>query len=133
MDFNQILTPAVGSLGYELVDFEWFGRGKLRVLIDAPQGITVDDCAKVSNHLTHLFAVEGIDYDRLEVSSPGLDRPLTKADDFVRFHGEKAELKLKVPMDGRKNFSGTLGLVERGILSLDADGKNICDRACQRA
>lgn len=119
----QLLEPTLRGLGYELVDFEWFGRGKLRVIIDNADGINVDDCAAVSNHLTHLFAVEGVDYDRLEVSSPGFDRPLRKAADFVRFRGERAELKLKVPMDGRKNFTGTLGVLADGLLALDSDGK----------
>lgn len=119
----QLLEPTLHGLGYELVDFEWFGRGKLRVIIDKADGINVDDCATVSNHLTHFFAVEGVDYDRLEVSSPGFDRPLKKAADFVRFRGERAELKLKAPMDGRKNFTGTLGVVAEGLLALDSDGK----------
>ena len=119
----QLLEPTLNGLGYELVDFEWFGRGKLRVMIDKADGINVDDCAMVSNHLTRYFAVESVEYDRLEVSSPGLDRPLRKAADFVRFRGERAELKLKVPLDGRKNFTGTLGVLTDGLLALDSDGK----------
>ena len=119
----QLLEPTLQGLGYELVDFEWFGRGKLRVMIDKADGINVDDCAMVSNHLTRYFAVEGIEYDRLEVSSPGMDRPLRKAADFVRFRGERAEVKLKVPLDGRKNFTGTLGMLADGLLALDSDGK----------
>jgi Uncharacterized protein conserved in bacteria len=62
----------------------------------------------VSNHLTHLFTVENIDYDRLEVSSPGLDRPLVKPQDYVRFAGEQVTLKLRVPMDNRRRLSGQL-------------------------
>ena len=123
MDLMQLLEPTLNGLGYELVDFEWFGRGKLRVMIDKADGINVDDCAMVSNHLTRYFAVESVEYDRLEVSSPGLDRPLRKAADFVRFRGERAELKLKVPLDGRKNFTGTLGVLTDGLLALDSDGK----------
>jgi ribosome maturation factor RimP len=123
MDLMRLLEPTLHGLGYELVDFEWFGGGKLRVIIDKGDGINVDDCAVVSNHLTHLFAVEGVDYDRLEVSSPGFDRPLRKAEDFIRFRGERAELKLKVPIDGRKNFTGTLGVLAEGLLALDSDGK----------
>lgn len=119
----QLLEPTLRGLGYELVDFEWFGRGKLRVIIDKADGINVDDCAAVSNHLTHFFAVEGVEYDRLEVSSPGFNRPLRKAADFVRFRGERAELTLKVPMDGRKNFTGILGVLAEGLLALDSDGK----------
>ena len=119
----QLLEPTLHGLGYELVDFEWFGRAKLRVIIDKAGGINVDDCATVSKHLSHFFAVEGVDYDRLEVSSPGFDRPLRKAADFVRFRGERAELKLKAPMDGQKNFTGTLGVLAEGLLALDSDGK----------
>ena len=119
----QLLEPTLQGLGYELVDFEWFGRGKLRVMIDKADGINVDDCSMVSNHLTRYFAVEGVEYDRLEVSSPGLDRPLRKAADFVRFRGERAELKLKVPLEGRKNFTGTLGVLADGLLALESDEK----------
>ncbi len=119
----QLLEPTLRSLGYELVDFEWFGRAKLRVMIDKADGINVDDCAAVSNHLSRYFAVVGVEYDRLEVSSPGLDRPLRKAEDFVRYRGERAELKLKAPLDGRKNFTGTLGVLADGLLALDSDGK----------
>jgi ribosome maturation factor RimP len=122
MDLMQMLEPTLNSMGYELVDMEWFGRGKLRVMIDKADGINVDDCAVVSNHLTRLFAVEGVDYDRLEISSPGFDRPLTKAADFVRFRGERAEVKLKVPLNGRKNFTGVLGVLADGLLALEADG-----------
>ena len=119
----QLLEPTLHGLGYELVDFEWFGRGKLRVMIDKPDGINVDDCAAVSRHLSLFFAAEGVDYDRLEVSSPGMDRPLRKAADFVRFRGERAELKLKAPIDGQKNFTGKLGILTEGQLALDSNGK----------
>jgi ribosome maturation factor RimP len=123
MDLVRMLEPTVTGLGYELVNCEWFGRGKLRVLIDRPAGVTVDDCALVSNQLTRYFAVEGFDYDRLEVSSPGLDRPLRKTADFERFRGERAQVKLRVPLEGRRNFSGVLGALTDGMLELDADGK----------
>ena len=77
-------------MGFELVDVQASNGGRLlRLFIDKPGGITVDDCAAVSRHLTRVFAVEGIDYDRLEVSSPGLDRPLRKAADFARFAGQQ--------------------------------------------
>lgn len=118
-----MLEPTLNGMGYELVDMEWFGRGNLRVMIDKADGINVDDCAAVSNQLTRLFAVEGVDYDRLEISSPGFERPLTKAADFVRFRGERAELKLKVPLNGRKNFTGVLGVLADGLLALEADEK----------
>ncbi len=109
MDVVKLVETTVSGLGYELVDFERSGRGLLRVFIDKPEGILVDDCQTVSNQLTRLFMVENVDYDRLEVSSPGLDRPLKKEADFVRFAGQQAQLKLRMPLAGRKNFVGIIG------------------------
>jgi len=98
-----------------------YGR-LLRVFIDKEGGITVDDCAFVSNHLTRLLAVENVNYDRLEVSSPGMDRPLKKAADFVRFTGETAKVQLRVPRDGQRKFTGVLRGVTDGVLELEAEG-----------
>lgn len=125
MDVVKLVETTVSGLGYELVDLERSGRGLLRVLIDKPDGISVDDCQVVSNQLTRLFMVENVDYDRLEVSSPGLDRPLKKEADFVRFAGEKVQLKLRMPLAGRKNFAGVIGAVNDGILQLDVDGNQV--------
>jgi len=125
MDIVKLVETTVNGLGYELVDLERSGRGLLRVLIDKPEGISVDDCQAVSHQLTRLFLVENVDYDRLEVSSPGLDRPLKKEADFVRFAGQKAQLKLRMPLAGRKNFAGIIGGVNDGILQLDVDGSQV--------
>jgi ribosome maturation factor RimP len=125
MDVVKLVETTVNGLGYELVDMERSGRGMLRVFIDKPGGITVDDCQVVSNQLTRLFLVENVDYDRLEVSSPGLDRPLKKEADFKRFTGEKAQLKLRMPLAGRKNFVGVIGVVSDGILQLNVDGNPV--------
>ncbi len=125
MDVVQVIEVTVTGLGYELVDVERSGRGMLRVFIDKPEGIAVEDCQIVSNQLTRLFLVENIDYDRLEVSSPGLDRPLKKEADFVRFVGEKAQLKLRMPMAGRKNFVGIIVSSNEGVLQLDVDGTQV--------
>lgn len=123
MDLEQVVTAAVEALGFELVDLQLSNRGKLlRVFIDKPDGITVDDCARVSNQLTRVFAVEHIDYDRLEVSSPGLDRPLKRAADFNRFKGEKVQLKLKIPVNNQRNFVGVLRGMHDDMLTLDIDG-----------
>ncbi len=122
MDVVKLVETTVNGLGYELVDLERSGRGLMRVFIDKPEGISVEDCQTVSNQLTRLFLVENVDYDRLEVSSPGLDRPLKKEADFVRFAGEKAQLKLRMPLAERKNFVGVIGEVKDGILQLDVDG-----------
>ncbi|TMH26539.1 MAG: hypothetical protein E6H66_24870 [Betaproteobacteria bacterium] len=79
MNLGEILERTLPPMGYELVDWDSSPRsGLLRVFIDKPNGVDVEDCARVSNHLTHLLAVEQIAYDRLEVSSPGLDRPLKR-------------------------------------------------------
>ena len=125
MDVAKLVETTVSGLGYELVDFERSGRGLLRVFIDKPEGISVEDCQAVSNQLTRLFLVENVDYDRLEVSSPGLDRPLKKDADFVRFAGQKVQLKLRMPLAGRKNFAGVIGAVNDGILQLDVDGSQV--------
>ena len=125
MDAVKLVEKTVNGLGYELVDFERSGRGLLRVFIDKPEGITVDDCQVVSHQLTRLFLVENVAYDRLEVSSPGLDRVLKKEADFVRFSGQKVQLKLRMPMDGRKNFVGVIGALSNGVLELDMEGSKV--------
>lgn len=125
MDVTKLVGTTLTGLGFELVDLEVSGRGLMRVLMDKPEGITVDDCELVSNQLTRLFLVEGVNFDRLEVSSPGLDRPLKKEADYVRFDGQKAQLKLRMPLAGRKNFVGILGAVDNGIMQFEVDGKQI--------
>ena len=115
----ELIERTLEGLGYELVDFETSPRARLlRVFIDSPNGVSIDDCATVSNHLTRLFAVENIDYDRLEVSSPGLDRPLKKAADFQRFQGQEAQVRTRLPVNGQRNFSGVLGGVVDGVVHL---------------
>ncbi|MCB5190065.1 ribosome maturation factor RimP [Methylobacillus arboreus] len=123
-DLNALLEKSLSQLGYELVDMELANRGKLiRLFIDKPEGINIDDCVLVSNHLSNLLAVEhDIDYDRLEVSSPGLDRALKKVSDFVRFSGERAQVKLRVPVEGRKNFLGILRGVDQEYLVMECEG-----------
>src|SRR5512138_1250496 len=125
MDLPTRLEPVLAGLGYELVLLERAGRGLIRIFIDKPGGITIDDCVAVSNHLTHLFTVENIDYDRLEVSSPGLDRPLVKPQDYSRFAGEQVTLKLRVPLDNRRKLSGQLVGLENETVKLIADGREI--------
>ena len=125
MDVVKLVETTVNGLGYELVDLERSGRGLLRVFIDKPEGISVDDCQTVSNQLTRLLLVENVDYDRLEVSSPGLDRPLKKEADFMRFAGQKAQIKLRMLLAGRKNFVGVIGEINNGVLQLDVDGSPV--------
>lgn len=125
MDLDALIEPTLVGMGYELVAMERIGRGLLRLYIDKPEGINLDDCVRVSNQLTRLFMVENVDYDRLEVSSPGLDRPLVKPADFQRFAGQKAVIKLRLPLEGRKKFTGVLGGLQDGVLSLDVDGGTV--------
>jgi ribosome maturation factor RimP len=121
------LEPVVAGMGYELVDVQASNGGRmLRVFIDRPGGITVEDCAAVSRQLTRVLPVEGIDFERLEVSSPGLDRPLRKADDFVRFAGKRAEVRMRAPdPSGRRKFVGILRGAEAGQINVELDGQTI--------
>jgi ribosome maturation factor RimP len=119
MQLAELIDQAVTGLGYELVDFETSPRARLlRVFIDRQEGVTIDDCAAVSNHLSRLFVVENVDYDRLEVSSPGLDRPLKKTADFVRYAGQQAQLRMRLPIKGQRNFSGVLAGMKNDLVLL---------------
>jgi ribosome maturation factor RimP len=105
------IERTVEGLGYELVDVERLGGGLLRVTLDGRNGIGLEDCERVSRQLTHLFAVEGVDYQRLEVSSPGVDRPLKRVRDFARFVGAEINVQLHAPLAapaGRKRLRGRL-------------------------
>ena len=122
MNLHELLDKTVTGLGYELVDIEQSPRGRiLRVFIDKPEkegGVDVEDCALVSNQLSRVLAVENIDYERLEISSPGLDRVLKKLADFERFTGSEINLRLRLPLAGRRNFNGVLRGVQDGKLCL---------------
>ena len=133
MQLLELIEKTVLGLGYELVDLERAERGLLRVYIDFPPEdedkgpITVEDCATVSHQLSHLLTVENVNYERLEISSPGLDRPLKKLSDYVRFAGLEALIKLRLPMPGtpnRKSFQGILGAPEGEQLKLEFEGKD---------
>ncbi len=124
VDLAELLERTLAGLGYELADLERSGRGRfLRVFIDKPAGINVDDCAAVSHHLARVLAVENVDYDRLEVSSPGLDRVLRKERDFVRFTGQKARVRLRVAVEGQRNFTGILRETRGGTVQLEVEGR----------
>jgi ribosome maturation factor RimP len=121
---EKVVEPAVIGMGYELVDVQASNGGRLvRLFIDKPGGVTIDDCADISRHLTRVLAVEGIDYERLEVSSPGLDRPLRKERDFARFAGQRAEVRMRTPdASGRRKFVGLLHGAQGGQVSLEVEG-----------
>ena len=121
-DVEQLIEQVVTGLGYELVDVEFSPKGRLlRVFLDIERGIMVDDCATVSNQLQRVFEVENIDYDRLEVSSPGLDRPLKKLADFERFAGEEVQIRLSLPVNNQRNFAGVLGGVRDGAVVITTE------------
>ena len=118
MNWQGVVERTVTGLGYELVDADKSAGGLLRVFIDLVPGesaavgadpfITVDDCERVTRQLQHVLEVENCAYERLEVSSPGLDRPLKTAAHFARFCGEQVEITLNVPFQGRKKYRGEL-------------------------
>jgi ribosome maturation factor RimP len=124
MSWQQAIDRTVTGLGYELVDLERTGGGLLRVTIDRVPGhvypasdsefVTVDDCEAVTRQLQYVLEVENCDYARLEVSSPGLDRPLKREADYARFAGAAIDLTLKTPLAGRKKYKGVLSAREGG-------------------
>jgi ribosome maturation factor RimP len=122
---EEVVAPTVSGMGYELVDVQASNGGRLvRLFIDKTGGVTLDDCAAVSNQVTRVLAVEGIDYDRLEVSSPGLDRPLRKEADFARFAGHRAEVRMRTPdASGRRKFAGVLRGAAAGQVSIELEGR----------
>jgi ribosome maturation factor RimP len=142
-DLAELIEQVVTGLGFQLVTVESSPRGRLlRVFIDiapgasgiasgegdiasgegdAARGVSVDDCVTVSNQLTRVFEVENIDYDRLEVSSPGLDRPLIKPADFERFAGHEIRLRTSVPIDNQRNFTGVLQGLREGAVIVDTE------------
>jgi len=125
MLLEEKLANTVAGLGFDVVHVELPARGRLiRLFIEREGGdhVSSDDCAFVSNHLQRWLTVENIDYDRLEVSSPGLDRILKKPEDFTRFAGQEAELKLRLPLNGRKRFTGTLQGVEGNAVLIEVEG-----------
>jgi len=125
MDVAKLVETTLAGMGYELVDLELSGRGLMRVFMDKPEGITVEDCERVSHQLVRLFTVEGVEYERLEVSSPGLDRVLKKEADFARFRGQKAKFKLRLPLNGSKQLVGILGETKDGAVQLEMEGGSV--------
>lgn len=125
---NALIRPAVEALGYEFVGTEYMPRRRqslLRVYIDSDAGITLDDCARVSDQLSGLLDVEEPIRGAysLEVSSPGLDRPLFIEQHFERFRGSKVRVKMGTPVAGQRNFKGTLDGCRDGAVILLQDGE----------
>lgn len=122
----DLVEPILGEFGFELVDVEYlskYGRWVLRIYIDKNGGITIDDCAKVSGELGDLIDIKDIINHEyvLEVSSPGLNRPLRKETDFMRFVGRKIKVRMSVPQKGRRNFTGYLKVFHNRTLVLEME------------
>ncbi|MCG6864158.1 MAG: ribosome maturation factor RimP [Thiogranum sp.] len=129
VELRELIEPAVTALGFELVGVEFIhGKsGLLRVYIDHPDGISVDDCQAVSHQVSGVLDVEDPirgEYT-LEVSSPGLDRPLFQARDFERFAGNQVDVRLLAPVNGRRKFKGVLGGLRDGQVVLQMDDEEL--------
>lgn len=107
-DLFSITAQAVSGLGVEVVEATYGTAGVLQITLDKPGGVTIDDCEQVSRLLSRVYEVENIDYKRLEVGSPGVDRPLRTLADFQRFVGERVQIKLRTPIQNVKVFTGVL-------------------------
>ena len=133
---EKALTPAIVGLGYELVLVELGRAGSqlaLRLYIDKPGGVTVGDCETVSKEVGPILDAEDFFSGRyvLEVSSPGLDRPLRRAEDFQRYAGQKVRLELRQPIEGRRRATGVISGIEGGRLKIVLEGGGVfeCDLA----
>jgi len=127
---TQLLQPLVEDLGYEFVGLEYSSNPKNPVVviyIDRPEGIAIEDCETVSREVAALLDVEDPipGHYNLEVSSPGLDRPLFTLEQFERFRGEQVRLSLYAPQDGRRKFKGQILGTENGKIRLDQDGAEV--------
>ncbi|MEQ3639436.1 MAG: ribosome maturation factor RimP [Alteromonas sp.] len=125
---TEMLNPGVEALGFELVGVEFVRAGKhsiLRVFIDHENGISVDNCADVSHQVSAILDVEdpiSTEYN-LEVSSPGMDRPLFNEKHYKASVGEVVQVRLSMPMDDRRNFKGEVLSCEDGMISIEVDGQ----------
>ena len=126
-DLETLIEKLVTQLGYELVDFETVNGGQiLRIYIDKGDLIDIEDCTKVSNHVNNVLSVEtDYDYERLEVSSPGLDRVIKKLSDFDRFKGQKIKIKTRFAIENRKNFKGTLSGTKGESIMIEVDNESL--------
>ena len=127
-ELNKLVEPSIKNMGYELSDVEvkQDGRNKLvRLFIDKPEGITLDDCESVSQQISLILDVEDLMPENytLEVSSPGLNRKLTKIEHYLRFLGSEVKVKLHPSVEGRKNFKGKLLLADKDKIKVEVDGQ----------
>jgi ribosome maturation factor RimP len=127
---QALVQPAIEALGFELVGIEYLPQGGyslLRIYIDSEAGINIDDCERVSHQVSGLLDVEDVIHGHynLEVSSPGLDRPLFTEDHFSRFIGQQVKIRLSVPLNGRRKFTGIIRGMSDGNVELEFDSERV--------
>jgi ribosome maturation factor RimP len=122
---TKLVEQVIPSLGYELVEIEITPTKIIRIFIDKTGGVTVEDCEIVSNHLSNLFLVEEIDYNRLEISSPGLDRPLKKINDYKNSIGKLVKIKTREVVNNEKVFLGTIEKIEDLLITIKCNNNNV--------
>lgn len=127
---EQMVSPVVTALGCEFWGLEYLTQGRyttVRIFIDGPKGVSLDDCERVSRQVSAVFDVEDpIDGEyTLEVSSPGMDRPLYSEAQYLRYIGETISVRLRIARDGRRRFKGVITKVESGDVFLQVDGKEV--------
>ncbi len=125
---KEIIEIPILKRNIELVDLEWRRERRgwvLRIFIDKPGGVTIEDCAKISGVVGEILDRENIIHHSyvLEVSSPGIERPLVKKEDYERFRGEKAKITLKTPVSGRKNFTGIIIGIKEDLVQMEVEGR----------
>ncbi|RJR42356.1 MAG: ribosome maturation factor RimP [Desulfobacteraceae bacterium] len=126
----DLTEPILADMGFELVDLEYLmerGRWILRLYIDTEKGVTLDDCARVSRELGDVMDVHDVIEHRyvLEISSPGLDRPLRREKDFIRVIGKRIKVRMVAPIQGRRNFTGYLVDFQEGNLFMETNGEKV--------
>jgi len=129
-NLHKLIEPIVTSMGYELVGVEYLSQGRhsiLRIYIDKTGGVNVDDCSSVSGQVSAMLDVEDPIHGEysLEISSPGLDRPLFTLAHFEQFSGQKCQVRMKIPIEGQRKFTGTIKSISDDKVELEFDEKSV--------
>ncbi|MDU0809842.1 MAG: ribosome maturation factor RimP [Burkholderia sp.] len=124
MQLTELIETTVVGLGYELLELELIRHKTICVYIDQHSGISINDCERATRQLQRVLTVEKVDYKQLEVSSPGLNRPLKKLEDFKRFIGRQVSVTLKKPINGRRTFSGVLNTINNETIIFEFEKDN---------
>ncbi|MBP1762027.1 MAG: Bacterial ribosome maturation protein RimP [Firmicutes bacterium] len=125
---EDLIAPILEEIGIELLEIEYrkeHGDQMLRIFIDREEGVDLNTCTQATRAVQDMIGQENIEYDHLEMSSPGFNRLLKKEKDFIRFQGERIKVRTLQPLEGQKNFLGRLGDVNQKVLHLEIDGQKI--------